>query len=137
EISHLSGADSDGDGRGVVAADFRKNGKMDLVVRQAGGGPLRIYENQFPAGNFLEVRLRGTSSNRLGVGAKLTVIIGDRTIYRNQFPENSYRSQAPNTVHFGLGEATTVDELRVEWPSGKSTVLKGISSNQHMEIFEE
>jgi len=137
KVSHLSGADSDGDGRGVVVADFRKNGKMDLVVRQAGGGPLRIYENQFPAGNFLEVRLRGTSSNRLGVGARLIAKVGERRLVRDQFPVNSYRSQAPNCVHFGLGDATIVDELTVHWPSGQVQTLMKVRGNQHLEIIEE
>ena len=48
-MSYLSGADSDGDGRSVVAADFRNDGRLDLVVRQVGGGPVLLYENQFPA----------------------------------------------------------------------------------------
>ena len=37
DISYLTGADSDGDGRSVVAGDFRNTGQMDLVVRQATG----------------------------------------------------------------------------------------------------
>ena len=48
DISHLTGADSDGDGRAVVAADFRNVGMLDLIVRQAGGGPLLLFENRLP-----------------------------------------------------------------------------------------
>lgn len=137
EISHLTGADSDGDGRAVVAADFRGTGQLDLVVRQTGGAPLRIYENRLPGGNYLTVRLRGITSNRLGIGARLTVRIGDRRLYRDQFPVNSYRSQASNHVHFGLGTADQVDELTIRWPSGRTQVLRNLRGNQTLTIDEE
>ncbi|MFO0936115.1 MAG: hypothetical protein U0798_06310 [Gemmataceae bacterium] len=69
EISHLTGgADSDGDGRAAVAADFRNNGKLDLIVRQSGGGPLLYFENRFPDKHYLSVSLRGNTSNRAGIG---------------------------------------------------------------------
>ena len=64
DISHLTAADSDGDGRAVVAADFRNIGMLDLIVRQAGGGPLLLYENRLPRKHYLKVSLRGRSSNR-------------------------------------------------------------------------
>ena len=137
EISRLTGADSDGDARAVVAADFRGTGQMDLVVRETGGAPLRIYENRFPGGNFLTVRLRGTTSNRLGIGARLTARIGNRLLHRDQFPVNSYRSQAPNHVHFGLGEAETVDELTIRWPSGVTQVLRDIPAGQTLMVVEK
>src|SRR5262249_37260444 len=72
DLSHLTGADSDGDGRAVVAADFRNVGMLDLIVRQAGGGPLLLFENRLPRKHYLEVSLRGRGGNRNGVGARLT-----------------------------------------------------------------
>ena len=65
----MTGTDNDGDGRCVVAGDFRNNGQLDLVVRQVGGGPVLLYENEFPKAHYLTVSLRGTKSNRLGIGA--------------------------------------------------------------------
>src|SRR3954468_3178178 len=59
DISHLTGADSDGDGRSVVAADLRNAGQLDLLVRQAGGGALLLYENRLPRRHYLQVSLRG------------------------------------------------------------------------------
>ena len=78
DISYLTGADGDGDGRSIVAADFRNNGQLDLVLRQVGGGPIFIYENHFPQRHYLQVSLRGhrdpearVTSNRFGIGARL------------------------------------------------------------------
>jgi hypothetical protein len=136
DVSHLSGADSDGDGRGVVAADFRNTGMPDLVVRQVGGGPLLYYENRFPQAHYLTVTLRGQTSNRRGVGARLTAEVKGRKIVRELFPANSYLGQAPAQVHFGLGPDSAIDRLTVRWPSGRVQVLSGIVADRHIVIDE-
>jgi hypothetical protein len=55
-----------------VAADFRNTGRADLIVRQSGGGALYLYENRLPPAYHLTVTLRGSASNRRGIGARLT-----------------------------------------------------------------
>jgi enediyne biosynthesis protein E4 len=136
DVSHLSGADSDGDGRSVVAADFRNVGMLDLIVRQAGGGPLLLYENRLPPKPYLTVSLRGRQSNREGVGARLTATVRGRQLVRELFPANGYRSQAPNQVHLGLGDADAVDTLTIRWPSGKVQTLTGLAGNRHIVVDE-
>jgi hypothetical protein len=138
DLSFLTGTDSDGDGRCVVAASFRNNGRQELIVRQAGGdaGGLLLYENNFPQRHWLEVSLRGRQSNRLGVGARLTAAVSGRKIVREMYPINSYRSQAPNRLHFGLDDATKVDSLEIRWPSGKTQILKNLNADAHIVIDE-
>ena len=157
DVSHLSGADSDGDGRCVVAADFRNNGKQDLVVRQVGGGALLFYENNLPTGNYLKVSLRGRpergsdplktrgqtpfpggrKSNRLGIGARLTTSISGRELTRELYPLNSFHSQMPSRVHFGLGDASKVDRLTVRWPSGTVQIFEDLNADRHVVITED
>jgi hypothetical protein len=149
EISHLTGADNDGDGRSVVPADFSNTGRLDLIVRQVGGGPLLLYENRFPQRHYLKVSLHGSSprSNRAGVGARLSAVVrkldknsksdAPRTLVREMFPSNTYRSQAPNIVHFGLGDAEVVDRLTIRWPSGRVQELRDIAADRHIIIDEE
>jgi enediyne biosynthesis protein E4 len=136
DISFLTGADNDGDGRSVVAGDFRNNGQLDLVVRQVGGGPVLLYENHFPQRHYLKVSLRGTKSNRLGIGARLMAEVNGRQLVREQYPLNSYRSQMPNIVHLGLGDATKVDRLIICWPSGGRQELTDLAADRHI-IVEE
>src|SRR5262245_34820321 len=102
DISYLTGADPDGDGRSVVAGDFRNNGQLDLVLRQVGGGPIFIYENGFPKRNYLQVSLRGhrdpdakITSNLFGIGARLEATVKGRKIIRDMYPANSFQSQVP------------------------------------------
>jgi len=136
DISTLTGADSDGDGRSVVAADFRNNGQIDLLVRQVGGGAVLLFENQFPRRHYLTVSLRGRASNRLGIGARLKAWVGDRPIVRELYPHNTFRSQMPARVHFGLGDATAVDRLTIRWPSGTVQELTHLTADRHVVIEE-
>lgn len=136
DVSFVAGADSDGDGRSVVAGDFRNEGRLDLVVRQVGGGPLLIYENQFPAAHYLTVSLRGTRSNKLGIGARLTAVAGGLTQTRELYPQNAFRSQMPSRVHFGLGAVAAVDRLTIRWPSGLVQELRDLPADRHIVVEE-
>jgi hypothetical protein len=136
DISHLTGADSDGDGRAVVAADFRNGGMLDLMVRQAGGGPLLLFENHLPHRHYLEISLRGHASNRQGIGARLTAIVRGQQQVRELFPANGFHSQAPNRVHFGLDDAEVVDSLTIHWPSGKVQAFKNLKGDRHVLVEE-
>src|SRR5262249_25494667 len=134
-VSYLSGADNDGDGRCVVAGDFANNGRLDVVVRKIGGGPLQFYENHFPQRHYLKVTLRGTR-NRQGIGARLVAVVGGQQLVREMYPLNSFRSQMPNIVHFGLGEHERVERLRIRWPSGTEQVLTDLAGDRHIVVEE-
>jgi hypothetical protein len=146
DVSHLTGADSDGDGRCVVAGDFRNNGQQDVVVRQSGGGALLLFENHFPRRHYLKVSLRGCpdkavgpdgkGSNRLGIGSRLVAIVNGQQIVREMYPLNSFRSQMPNIVHLGLGDAERVEKLTIKWPSGLEQVLKDLPGERHIVVEE-
>jgi hypothetical protein len=136
DVSYLAGADTDGDGRCVVAGDFRNNGRLEVVLRQVGGGPLLLYENNFPQRHYLEVSLRGRRSNRLGIGARIEAHVRGQRLVRELFPANSFRSQMPTVVHLGLGEAKRVDELTIRWPSGEVQELKDMQSDRHIIVNE-
>jgi hypothetical protein len=137
DISYLTGADGDGDGRCVVAGDFRNIGRLDLVVRQSGGGPVLLYENDFPQRHYLKVTLRGTKSNRQGIGARLTAVAKGQPVVREMYPLNSFRSQMPNIVHFGLGDSDKVDKLTIRWPSGKIQELTDLPADRHIVVDED
>jgi hypothetical protein len=136
DISHLTGADSDGDGRAVVAADFNGDGRIDLALRQAGGGPLMLFENQFPSQNYLKLTVRGRSSNRLAIGARVEAHLGERRIVREVYPANGFRSQAPLVVHLGLGDAEQVDRLTIHWPAGLVQEVANLPANRHVVVTE-
>ena len=136
EVGYLSGADSDGDARGVLVADCDGDLAPDLIVRQLGGGALRVYANRFPAARRLVVSLEGGASNRLGIGARLVAQVSGRTITRDLFPANNFRAQQGSFVEFGLGDAERVDRLQIRWPSGLVQELASVEGNRHIRIKE-
>lgn len=136
DISHLSGADSDGDGRSAVAADLSGDGMLDVIVRQTGGGSLLVFENRFPRRHFLDVSLRGTQSNSAGVGARLVARVNGRSQTRELYPSNTFMSQSAPQVHFGVGDAERVDELVIYWPSGAVQTLRDLPADRHILVRE-
>jgi len=136
DISFVSGTDNDGDARASLAADLNHDGMLELIVRSAGGAPLLIYENEFSSRNYLKISLRGTKSNRLGIGGRVTVTIDGQPIVRECFPVNTYLSQAPTVLHFGAGNAEKVDRIVIAWPSGRKQELLSLPVNRHVVVTE-
>lgn len=136
DASHVSAADHDGDGRSAIPFDLDQDGRLDLIVRQVGGAPLLVYENQMESGGYLAVTLRGTESNRLGVGARLTAHVGEQRLIREHFPSNTFRAQKPLVSHFGIGAAQAVERLVIRWPSGAEQVLTNVAANRHIIVTE-
>jgi hypothetical protein len=136
DLSYISGIDSDADSRGFVSADLTGDGMPEIVLRNSGGGPLRIYRNEIPRQHYVRVSLRGTRSNRQGVGSKLYARLGERTIVREFYPANTYAAQGPAEVVFGLGDSTSIDELSIRWPSGLEQTLIEIVADRHVMITE-
>ena len=136
DLTYQSGMDSEGDGRASVGADFNNDGMPDVLVRQTGGGPLLLYENHFPKKSYLKVSLRGKESNSLGIGARITLQAGEKTLSRQLYPVNSFLSQSPALVHFGLEAAESVDLLKIQWPSGNAQEFEDIEVNRHLRLTE-
>jgi hypothetical protein len=120
EIGRAAGTDLLTNSRGVALADFWNRGVLDIAVA-ANGDRHALLRNQVGEGrHWLEVELGGTKSNRDGVGARVTLRAGGRTLTREVTAGDGYASQSMLRLHFGLGRAGRVDELTVRWPASKT-----------------
>ena len=110
-------------GRGLAAADYDHDGDLDLAVTYSNGAAALYRNERGNAGGWLQIDLRGSRSNRFGLGARVEVTsagAGDKP--RVQIEEvragSSYLSQSDLRLHFGLGAARRADQVRVRWPGG-------------------
>jgi hypothetical protein len=117
-------------GRGVAFGDLNNDGWMDAVVSVLGGHPL-VLMNRGGQNHWLTITLRGTRSNRDGLGARVFVNGQVRTATTS----GSYLSANDKRLHFGLGNATTA-AIEVVWPSGARQTLKDVRVDQFLEIRE-
>lgn len=123
DVTEAAGAKFKTDSFGLASGDFNADGRIDLVFTSTSGGHKLLINETPQAGNWLRVRLSGTASNRLGIGARIEVTAGGRTMTRWLTAGESFCSQNPPLAHFGLGAAESVDRVRVVWgPDSEQTV---------------
>ena len=127
---------------GVTLADYNNDGFLDLCIVCGDGVPAQnlLYRNNGNANHWLKCRLIGSASNRSAVGAKVRVKaeIGEESVWqlREVGAGGSGGGGSPRVVHFGLGDATSVDVIRIEWPSGTVQELNDVAADQILNVTE-
>ena len=129
EIAAATGVADRGQGRGVVAFDYDRDGDVDLFIANIQGPPA-LYRNDLPRERrFVNVQLRGRGNNRQGIGARIWVETNGFVQMRELRAGSNFVSQDPAEAHFGLGTATRVDRLRVRWTNGRVQEWRDLPSN--------
>ena len=122
--------------RGACFADYDNDGKVDAFVVNLGSRGTLLHNTSTGSGHWLAVKLKGTRSNRDGIGARVEIETAGRHQSAERVAASGYLSQNDDRLHFGLGEATSIDQLVVHWPSGQKQSLKDLSVDQVL-IVEE
>jgi hypothetical protein len=123
--------------RGAAFADFDNDGKVDVVVT-AIGSEARLYRNITRNGNhWLAFQLRGTKSNRDGIGARIKVTLDDgRALYNHATTSVGYASSSERIVRFGLGPSPVARAVEIIWPSGMVQKLHDVSAGRVVQVRE-
>ena len=120
-------------GWGVAAADFDNDGDPDIFADS-------LFENALPntaKGSWLQVRAVGTSANAAAIGATVKVTANGVQRIRHVNGGTGKGGQDSLYLHYGLGSATNVDEIRVVFPGGNEVVYSGpISVDQRVWLYE-
>jgi enediyne biosynthesis protein E4 len=121
--------------RGLAYGDLLNDGSLDIVINNLDSTP-NLLVNRGKKGNWLTLKLIGTTSNRDAIGARVEVKAGALHQMAEVRSGCCYLSQSDMRLHFGLGSAQSVDAVKVRWPNGReeSFAVKGI--NKIVELKE-
>jgi hypothetical protein len=123
--------------RGAAYGDFDNDGDLDLLI-MTNNGPARLLRNDGGnANHMLRVKTVGTTSNRDGIGARITIAMENgQKRWALVKTGSSYCSQSELPVTFGLGGASKVASIEVAWPSGRVDRIAGAAAGQTLTIQE-
>jgi hypothetical protein len=123
-------------GRGSTFADIDGDGDLDVLITE-NGGPSHLFRNDGGDKNHsLRLNLRGVTSNRDALGAKVTVEAGGVVARRQLFLAKGYLSSVEHPLTFGLGKLTRAEKVTIVWPSGAKTELKDLEAGKTINIDE-
>jgi hypothetical protein len=121
--------------RCAAVADFDGDGRLELVVNNFNDQPY-YFRNQFPSKHYVAFRLRGTRSNRDALGAVVRLHQGTQILTRSLHGASGYLAQSSHTLHFGLGDASSIDYVEIIWPSGIVQRLDDVMPDQRHDLVE-
>ena len=138
EAAVSSGLNFTGEGRGMMRLDYDNDGDQDLLIAPFFDVS-RLFQNEITGTGtrWLRVFLDTMRNEQLpahGYGAIVSVTVGGATRWRQMWGGDHFLGGSEMSAHFGLGPATVVDTLTVEWPNGEVTTLNNVPTNQTLTV---
>ena len=121
--------------RGCAFGDFDNDGDIDILVMNMNEPPSLLRNDVSSGGHWLKVLLRGVQSNQSAIGARVTVVYGNRRQAQEVHAQSSFYSANDRRLHFGLGTETICD-LSIRWPNGAAETISKVAANQLVVIQE-
>ena len=134
EVGKEWGLAQEGVSLGAATGDLDGDGDLDLVYANYESG-VTVLRND-SAGNRVVIALRGTTSNKFGVGATVRIESALGSQMRTLVQARGYLSTSEPILHFGLGQDAVIKRLTIEWPSGRRQSFTDLPVNRKLVITE-
>lgn len=115
--------------RGAAFGDVYNDGNIDILVLNIGEPPSLLINRTSNSNHRVGFHLIGTKSNRAAIGARITIHAAGVTQFNEVRGGGSYLSQNDLRLHFGLSSADKMETVEISWPSGKTELLRDLSSD--------
>lgn len=122
--------------RGTAFGDINNDGCIDIVVLNADEPPSLLLNHCSAANHRVLFDLRGTKSNRLAIGARVTVRCNQLEQFGEVESGSSYLSQNDLRLHFGFGACANIDQVSIQWPGGKPEILRNVPTGFLFTVVE-
>ena len=123
--------------RGLAIGDFDNDGDLDVVFTNLDASPVLLRNEAGQSNHWIGLQLRGTKSNRDGIGAKITITSGNRRLTRWIVGGSSYVSSSDKRVVVGLGPNSPASvDVEILWPSGIRQRTSNLPLNRYSQVQE-
>jgi enediyne biosynthesis protein E4 len=122
--------------RGAAFGDINNDGNIDVVLLNLGTPPSLLLNQGGNTNHRVLFKLVGTKSNKMAIGARVTVKAGPLVQFSEVRGGGSYLSQNDPRLHFGLGSEAKISEVEIRWPNGNMEVLKDLPADNVYTVVE-
>ena len=123
-------------GRAMVWLDANRDGRCDVAITHLGDPAALLINRSENAGRAIALELRATSSPREAVGARVTAMVGNRKVVSHLTTGDGYMASNQRLLHIGCGSTSSVEDVTVFWPSGKTESFGSLSSAREYLLVE-
>jgi hypothetical protein len=137
DVAQFAGMTVQGDRKGSALIDYDMDGKLDVFIPSVQYGSI-MYHNlgTETVNNWIGFDLWGTASSKDPLGTLVTLYTGDMKLVRYTKAGTTFKLQHNPYIHFGIGQATSIDSVVISWPLGTKQVLINPEINQYHKIKE-
>ena len=136
DVSSVLTAIPDASRRGAAFGDLNNDGNIDVVTLDVDGVPALLLNLGGNSNHRVLFKLVGTKSNKMAIGARVTVTAGKLVQFSEVSSGGSYLSQDDPRLHFGLGVEARMDQVEIRWPNGNTETLKDVPADFIYTIIE-
>jgi hypothetical protein len=139
DVSSLAGPDFQVEAahRGAAFGDLDNDGRVDVVLSVLNGQAKILHNISDNANHWILLKLVGTKSNRMGIGAQIRLEAQDGSLQWNEATTAvGYASSSDPRVHFGLGKNKRIRSIEIRWPSGITQTLRDVNADQVLTVKE-
>jgi hypothetical protein len=124
--------------RGMAVGDYDNDGALDVLISNNGEAPLLLRNRAAQGNHWIGLALEGRTCNRDAVGARVTWSVNGKRFTRLKAAGGSYLASHDPRMLLGLGSATGVDYVEIQWPkpSGRVERIAKVSVDRYTRIVE-